>query len=273
MGVNRVPKTWESALAYRANESLIPYQGGTDLMVRGNRVENYLFLNQIPEIATIEMDGERVVIGAGVTYTQVLHSDKITPLFVKIVEEIASPALRNLGSIVGNVCNGSPVGDTLPLLYVYDAMIHVEGERGKREVPIQDFIHEARDLDLREDELVRSISYQNHRFDFERYQKIGPRKACSISKVDVVFVADVDGDVITDVRIAIGAVYKTIVRSRKIEERMIGKTKQEIKTMIPSLVKDYDQMITPVDDKRSTEAYRRSVVQRTLTHFLQEMTD
>ncbi len=267
---NRLPKTWADAVRMRAEEEVIPYFGGTDLMVRGNRTPNYLFLNQIPEIKNYEV-GESVKIGAGVTYKMILDKEDTPNLLRQIVEEVASPALRNMASVIGNVCNASPVGDTLPLFYAFDAVLILESVDGTRELPIEEFITDARKTALKENELVREIVFNNIKYNNEAYEKVGPRSACSISKVDFVGSANTEENILKDIRMAIGAVKNTIVRDREFEDKLKGLSISEIKGDIDNILLHYDNIISPIDDKRSTEYYRRTVVRNIIKDFIMNL--
>lgn len=266
--VKRLPSNLQDALRIRSEERVIPYFGGTDLMVRGNRTENFLFLNQIPEIKDLVITEDKMRIGAGITYRQVLEEEKTPQLFQRIVWEIASPPLRNMASIIGNVCNASPVGDTLPYFYVLNAELELKSATGERRVPITEFITGARKTFLREDELVTAIECEIKAFNNEYYQKVGPRKACSISKVDFVGLAQVEEGVVNDLRMAFGAVKDTIVRDQVLEGDYIGKSLEEVKAAAEEIANRVDQIITPIDDKRSTEDYRRAVVRNMVLDFV-----
>ncbi len=264
---NRLPKTWSEALKIRADEEVIPYFGGTDLMVRGNRTPKYLFLNQVAEIKDYEISDE-VRIGAGVTYSMILENEYTPNLLKLIVEEVASPALRNMASVIGNVCNASPVGDTLPLFYAFDAVLELESVEGSREIPITDFIVDARKTSLKSNELVRAIRFKNLKYNNEYYQKVGPRSACSISKVDFVGIANTENGIVKDIRMAIGAVKNVIVRDVEFEKTLIGLDISELKSKTREIMDFYNGIITPIDDKRSTEKYRRQVVLNLIEDFI-----
>ncbi|MDO5718080.1 MAG: FAD binding domain-containing protein [Tissierellia bacterium] len=267
---NRIPISWKDALDIRFKEDVIPYFGGTDLMVRGNRTKNFLFLNKISEIQDYIIADE-IKIGAGVNYKSILDEENTPKLLRKIVRQIASPALRNMASVIGNICNASPVGDTIPYFYIYDAIIQLESKSSSRELEISDFIVDARKTDLRDDELVRAIVFQNLRYNNEYYQKVGPRSACSISKVDIVAIANTENNIVKDIRIAIGAVKNKIVRDKKFEEKLKGMSIEEIKSKSKAISSYYDSIISPIDDKRSTEDYRRQVAINLVEDFIENI--
>ena len=100
------PKTLAEALELRSKYDLVPYAGGTDLMV-GNRPNvSYLFLGKLAELKGISEDAEFVRIGAAVTYTEALSSPMVPQLMKEAISRIAAPAIRNAGPFGGNLGNG-----------------------------------------------------------------------------------------------------------------------------------------------------------------------
>ena len=118
----------KDALDIRASEEVTPYSGGTDLMIEPKEDAKYLFLNKIPELKNIKEDNEYIYIGATCTFTDILESD-ITPKILKeAVAQIAAPAIRNFGTVGGNICNGSPKGDSSLIFVATDLQVIEEKE-------------------------------------------------------------------------------------------------------------------------------------------------
>ena len=101
------PASLKEALEIRSSNDVVPYAGGTDLMVENRKNVSYLFINGIEELKQIRKEGDYVSIGSCVTFTQALESDLISPLMKDAVREIAAPAIRNAGTFGGNIGNGS----------------------------------------------------------------------------------------------------------------------------------------------------------------------
>ena len=111
--VNHVPVNLQEALELRAEQNLIPYAGGTDLMVENRKNAEYLFLNRVRELKEIRVDENCIRIGAAVTFTESLENELVPAIMKDAVARIASPAIRNAGTFGGNLGNGSAKADTM----------------------------------------------------------------------------------------------------------------------------------------------------------------
>jgi CO/xanthine dehydrogenase FAD-binding subunit len=129
-------KSLREALEIRAAQDVVPYAGGTDLMVENRAGVTYLFLNKVPELKEIRSDGQYVRIGGGVTFTQALGSPLVPPLMKEAVSRIAAPAIRNAGTFAGNIGNGSAKADSVLIAFAADAKVRVVSLRGERIVDI-----------------------------------------------------------------------------------------------------------------------------------------
>ena len=119
------PQTIEEALKLKSamKNNAVLIMGGSDLMVRGSKAENMIFLNSISELRQTKCTENELIIGAGCTYCELIENDDVPDILRSIMMDIASPAVRNAGTVVGNICNASPAGDMLPVLYAMDAVI------------------------------------------------------------------------------------------------------------------------------------------------------
>jgi len=273
------PETLQEALGIRSKYNCLPIAGGTDLMVQKARGfalkpdfdKPLLFIGHLPELNKISIEKDQIYIGAGVLLTDLLNNDKIPEIFKEAVCLMASPPSRNLASVGGNICNASPAGDTLPHLYAVDTQLVLKSAKGERKVPIDQFITGPKRTDLVKDELLTKIIIPNRIFGVNYYRKVGQRKGMSLTKAAFQGMADIEQGKLTDVRIAFGSVAPTIVRSREIEKTMIGKSVEEIKEEIPEILAKYAPLIRPIDDARSSAAYRKKVCLRLLEDFLRKM--
>ena len=265
------PKTLLEALRAKSeNPSFAPYAGGTDWMVTPREDVDLLFLNAIADLREIKETKTHLVIGACCTYTELLESKKLPAVLNRSIVEIASPAIRNMGTMGGNICNASPAGDTLPPLYALDASVRLSSVRGDRDIPLAAFIQGVRQKDLAPDELLTAILLPKQSFTREYYQKVGARSAVAISKVSFAGFKKIENGVVTAIPMAFGSVAATVVRSLKIESSLTGKTPGEISALRDEIVKMYDPLITPIDDQRSTAVYRKRVCFALLKDFLSE---
>lgn len=273
-----MPQSLKEALRIRKEEKAIPFAGGTDLMVKRGRLRGLapyfekpvLFLHKVKELTGVKFEEGRVRIGALSTLSEILENRDIPLILKYAIAEIASPAIRNLATIGGNICNASPAGDTLPPLYVMNARVVLSSFTSEREIKIMDFIKGPGSTDLKEEELLKEIIIPVEFFNIVFYRKVGTRKANSLSKVSFAGVARLDDGIIKDIRISFGAVAPTPLRAPEIEEEIIGKNKVKIIAKIPDILEKYARIIRPIDDQRSTARYRKTISLKILEYFLKE---
>ncbi len=265
------PKTLEEALAAKSeNPNLVPYVGGTDWMVTRSENTPLLFLGYIPSLREINATKDEIVIGSCCTYTQLLESDVVPAFLKQSVIEVASPAIRNLGTLGGNICNASPAGDTLPVLYTLNARVRLASVNGTRDIPLCSFIQGVRKIDLKPDELLESIIIPRHTLTRTYYKKVGARSAVAIAKASFAAGMSVHDGVVTSIPISFGSVSVTVVRRPEIEAMLIGKTPAEIRSMKDAIVSMYEPYVRPIDDQRSTAEYRKKVCLSLLDDFLSQ---
>lgn len=270
------PKNLGEALKIRGETRAIPMAGGTDLMVHRKRWPGLaplferplLFIDRLREIATVGSDAENVRIGACCRLSSLFENGEVPGILKTAISQMASPAIRNRATIGGNICNASPAGDTLPILYALDSSVVLESSNGSRTLPIDRFITGPGETALRHDELLKEILIPKGEFNTVSYRKVGTRAASSCAKLSFVGLAQRREKTVEDIRICFGAVAPTVVRSRPIEERLKGKNTGEIETMISEIRGLYSSLIQPIDDQRSNAYYRKTISLRLLDHFL-----
>jgi len=249
--------------------------GGTDLMVQRRTWANTLpkfdqtiNIIHVKELNFIRQEGSKLHIGATTSYTTLLQHPDVPQLLKDCISVLASPALRNIATIAGNIGNASPAGDTLPILYLYDAIIELSSKHRVRYVPIQDVIVGPRKTTIEYNELITSIILPLHDFSTVRFDKVGGRKADAISKISMAAAARIEDGVIEDIRFAFGAVGPIIVRDTGIEEELLGRTIEDIPDVLPTILSSIASRITPIDDQRSNKNYRSNVALNLLQDFL-----
>jgi xanthine dehydrogenase FAD-binding subunit len=271
------PEKLKDALDFLKIYKALPFAGGTDLMVH---YRNYsgteskidkplLFTDAIKELRHIKVDNDWMEIGAAVLLSE-LEVHKDVPLLLKSsITGIAAPALRNRATLAGNICNASPAGDSLPPLYLYEAELVLASSSGKRFVNIREFITGPGKTILKEDELLTAIRIPLLKQDHKYYRKVGTRAANALSKLSVAAFAVVDEGIISDFRLALGAVAPLIVRDKECEDLVIGCARNQIN--IKEVVKAYGPLIRPIDDQRSTADYRKQVALNIVKDFLEKL--
>jgi len=271
------PNTFEEALKILNEEDVIIYAGGTDLMVKNKNItsllpkftKDLLYVGDLNELKEIKEDDNKIKIGAACTLSSLLRVESIPEVLKEAIQNIASPAIRNMGTIGGNICNASPAGDTLPILYALEAKLKLVSINSSREVNINDFIVGSGKIILKDNEMLESILIEKVKFNKIYYQKVGARKACAISKTSFVALAEVSNQKIIDIRIAIGSVGPKIVRVKEAEDILIGRELKDIENLMSEVKKVYSEKIIPINDQRSTATYRKTVVLRLIQFFLQ----
>lgn len=261
------PFNLSEALQMRADFDIVPYAGGTDLMVSPG-ISSFLFIGDLQELQDIYYDDEGLHIGPCINYTELLHHYLCPELLQATIRKLAAPAIRNQGTIGGNICNASPAGDTLPVLLLYDTKLVLQSTQGQRTVLLRDFIAGRKQIDLRTNELLVDIVLQKKGYNSIYYHKIGSRKAMTISKTAVAAAATIDNDKIVEIGIAFASMYKTPLRFPEIEQGMTGLTREGLSLNRDAFVEQYGMALHPISDVRSTANYRKNATLNLVDDFL-----
>jgi CO/xanthine dehydrogenase FAD-binding subunit len=248
----------------RPGGRLIPIAGCTDLFVSLNfgTLPGTRFLNLWPlaELRRIERKGDRLSIGALSTYTDIIRSPLVRrrlPILAAASREIGGVQIQNRGTLGGNIANASPAGDTLPVLAAADAVVVLRSADGTRRVPFQHFYTGYRQSVMRPQDLI--VAVEVPRVEGRQwFRKVGTREAQAISKVVMAAIRA------RRPRLALGSVAPTVVRARRTEEALAAGASIEDAAAILT------DEIAPIDDVRSTAAYRRRVAANLLRRFWTE---
>jgi len=273
------PDTLIEALKIRSETDCLPIAGGTDLMVQKARgtglgpgfEKSLLFIGHLPELRRIERKEGFIHIGPAVLLTEILQHPLIPETFKKAVALMASPPSRNLATLGGNICNASPAGDTLPYLYAADGEVLLENHAFERRIAIEDFITGPKQTDLKPDELLTDIIIPDIDIPLTYYKKVGQRRGMSLTKASFHGLAEVLDGYVEDLRMAFGSVAPTIVRSRDIENSLLGESVSALKFRLEEIRELYDPLIQPIDDARSSAEYRKNVCFNILKDFLNHL--
>ena len=271
-----IPKDLKEALQILSEHECYIMAGGTDLMVVKHRSSGLLptfdkdviYIMGLEELNFIKKVDGNIVIGATANYADILKSPIIPQLLKDIVIEIASPSLRNMATLVGNIGNASPAGDALVGLYLYDALIELTSVRGKRIMPISEFIYGVRRIHREKDELITSVIIPEQHFTNTKWKKVGSRKAETISKITFSGSYTLDKGIIKDIRLAFGSVGITVVRRPELETKYIGLSVEQLKSKIDEILSEYGNFVLPISDQRSTKDYRYKVAMNIARDFL-----
>ena len=269
------PRSLAEAYALVAEQPYRPLAGGTDLLVQltgelGPAPERVLNLWQLDELRGIEVRSNVLELGALTTYAGIRRSAACqahAPSLVDAAATIGAVQIQHRGTIGGNVMNASPAGDTLPVLLALDAVLVLGSTAGEREVAAADFWPAYRRTAARPDELLVRIRIPVVTDREQRFRKVGTRRAQAISKV-VVAAAWRGVDGWRDVRIALGSVAPTPIRVAAAEAALEGRPHDV--ASIEAAVAALGSAINPIDDVRSTAAYRREAARRVVRRLLTE---
>ena len=263
-----LPVSLDEALRVRASADVVPYVGGTDLMIEANPDANYLFLHKIPELRGITDDGLYIRIGASTTFTEAAESPLCPAILREAILQIAAPAIRNLGTIGGNIGNGSPKADSALVFFVTDSKLRLMSVRGERVIPIKEFYLGRNKLALEPDELIVEILMPRQGLDRYYYRKVGAREALAISRISFAGLMEERDGCIVNLAVAFGAVSDVIIRRDDIDAMLIGKTVENAKALLADYLDAYDKAIKPIRG-RVSEKYRKAVCMNLLRDFLE----
>lgn len=293
------PATLAEAYALLQAAPHRPMAGATDLLVQitgeiGTLPERVLDLWRLDELRGIRTANGALELGALTTYTEIRQSALCAahaPGLVAAAATIGAEQIQQRGTLGGNVMNASPAGDTLPVLLAMDAELVIGGPVGERTVPAAAFWPAYRQTAVQPGELlvrVRLLLVEGRQV---RFRKVGTRRAQAISKVvlALAWTAEASGGATTgattggtsagvgngattgawrDVRLALGSVAATPIRAAATEAILEGAqpTAETADRAIAALAAE----LQPIDDVRSTAAYRREVACRVLRRLLRD---
>lgn len=262
------PSTLDEAISLLASAPDVwtPIHGGTDLLVRMRRGETrcrgLLDLTGIAGFGDIGLHDNFLLIGAGATHAR-LAADPLVrthaPALAVAAELIGSPAIRNRGTIGGNLANASPAADTLPPLYVLDAEVALSGPTGTRWVPVHEFATGPGKTVRTKTEIVSAVRFPARGPEVRSaFERLGTRKALAIARVSVAVSARVEADgILRRVRVALGAVGPTVIRARETEAILEGSV--WVEDVARSACEAVMQEARPITDLRAGEDYRREM--------------
>ena len=269
-----IPSNLNEALEILSKHNCFVLAGGTDLMVQKHVStgvlphfeKDILYVMDLKELDYINLDSDKNIhIGASTRFIEIEESPLVPEIYKKVIREIASPNIRNMATMTGNIANASPAGDSIVPLVLNDADVVLASVNGERTVSVNDFILGVRKIDRKPDEMIREIVLKPQELNYF-YKKVGSRKAESITKVSFLGAYKVENGIIKDFRVAFGSVAIKVVRNTKVEKKYIGKSIKELK--VNQVVQDYVKLIAPITDQRSNKEYRHKVAMNLLKKFL-----
>ena len=246
-------------------------QGATDVGVwitkRNFTAPAMLSLSKIEALKAISEENAHIAVGANVTLTQFEAAiEKRIPELHRILHVFGSPQIKNAGTLVGNIANGSPIGDTLPYLFVADAQLELAGTRGTRLVPVNNFYLGYKKFDLQPDEIITRVFVPVLNDTLKLY-KVSRRRDLDISAFTAAIRLRVNGH-IEEARVAYGGVAPTVVRLPKTESFLTGKAPSlDVFARAGEIARSE---VKPISDVRGGAAYRSQLAENILSKFWYE---
>lgn len=246
---------------YRTEARLLA--GGTDLLVwmkkRTASPSVVVDINRVAELSFIEMKEGHLHIGAATKLNAIRESSLVqerVPLLADAIGSLATYAIRNRATIGGNLCSASPAADTAPPLLALNASVIFQGPDGERSVGLPEFFIGPAQTVKGPDEVLRELKIPCKK-GHAAFLKLGRRKGFTLSIASAAAFAVITDGKFEDVRVAVGAVAPTPMRSKRAEEALRGKAvSEELMDKAEELVKEE---IAPITDVRASEAYRREM--------------
>lgn len=217
-------------------------------------------LYRIPETSRVETGTKAVTIGASVTLAELRRAVKdVFPEFCGILNVFASPQIKNVATLIGNIANASPIADTLPFLFVMNAELEIRGPAGKRRVGINDFYRGYKKMDLAPEEVIAAVRIPKLKANEKlRLHKVSRRKDLDISCVTAGYLFRMRGRAVAEARVAYGGVGPTVLRLPRTEEFLRGKP-FSLETL-ESAGETARSEVSPITDVRGSRDYRLRLV-------------
>ncbi|MGB1211723.1 MAG: xanthine dehydrogenase small subunit [Pikeienuella sp.] len=232
-----------------------------------------VFISHLDELRDLTVTDDALQIGSGVSYTDSREAMAAAyPHLGPFWDRIAGWQIRSMGTIGGNVANGSPIGDTPPVLIALNATITLRQGTGRRALPIEDFFIDYGKQDMAKGEFLELISVPTPAADdIHAAYKISKRRDEDISSVCAAFNVTVKAGTITAARIAFGGMAATPKRAPTVEAALVGKPWAEASLTDAAALLGED--FTPLTDWRASAAYRLQVSQNLFRRFWHDQQD
>jgi xanthine dehydrogenase small subunit len=267
------------AVKFRAdNSDCTIVAGATDVGVQINKFvrepSTIVSIASLMELRGVEVIDGSIVAGALASIADVEHvCQEALPEYARLLYWFGSQPIRNAGTIGGNIANGSPIGDSMPAMYVLDGQVELTGLNGTRRVNINDFYTGYKKTVMVPDEIItRVIIPLPSSCDVFKLYKVSRRKDLDISAFTAaIWMRRNGGETIDDVRIAYGGVGPNIIRLRKTEDYFRGNALTvETVRQAAAIAR---QEIAPISDVRGSADYRAQLGENVLRKFYAELSN
>jgi len=229
-----------------------------------------VFIGHLADLKRIGVSGDALFLGAGVTYSE--SAAVIAEHFPHLAgfwNRIGGWQVRNMGTIGGNIANGSPIGDTPPALIALGAELMLRRGSKRRTVPLEAFFIDYGKQDRAPDEFVESVRIPLPAPDtLNAAYKVSKRRDEDISAVCGAFSVQLEGDRVVSARLAYGGMAATPKRAAQAEAALVGQPWNEasVRAAMTAMGQDF----TPLSDWRASAAYRSKIAANLLLRFFLE---
>ncbi len=263
--------TDELATVIEAEPAAVLLAGGTDIGLwitkQLRELPAIIYIGEVEELKRIRADSHAITIGAAASLTDAWQAIIAAyPQLAEIAKRFGSPPVRHSGTLCGNIANGSPVGDSMPVLMALEAQLELRRGSQTRHVAIERFYIGYQHKDLAPGEFLASVTVPLPR-PGQRVAayKVSKRFEQDISAICGAFSMTLDGDHAAAVRIAYGGMAAVPARARAAEAALEGRpfSEQSVSAAIASLAEDF----RPITDLRASSGYRMKIAGNLLRRF------
>jgi xanthine dehydrogenase FAD-binding subunit len=254
--------------------------GGTDIIpgfqIQSSRFDGIKILvdiHKLEALNSIKKEAGHILIGAATNFTH-LGTDAMIkehlPILAKAALSVGCPQIRNRATVAGNFVNNAPCADSVPALLVYNTLIQIQSSSGKKEMPLAQFLEKPYKTQLKPYEIVTHlrvpIPAPNVTGDF---YKLGRRRGAAISRISLALLAEIEGDIIKDMRLASGAVTPIGKRFHALEDSAKGKTVSS--DLFKRLAHQLGKEILEITGLRWSSPYKLPVVQQCVYQLFEKV--
>ena len=264
------PNSIDQAVALLAEKPRTVLAGGTDLYPATKAQSLHgcvLDLNGIAGLRGVTREDAGWRIGAGTTWTDVLRAD-LPPAFdglKRAAREVGAAQIQNVGTLAGNLCNASPAADGAPPLLTLDSAVEMVSERGKRVLPLGEFLIGPRRTALASDEMVSALLIPaGADAGMGNFAKLGARTHLVISIAMVAARLVVEDGQVTVARVAVGSCSATARRLMTLERSLMGGDAGDVAAHVR-------EALDPIDDVRGTAGYRKDAAAAMVSRMIEGM--
>ncbi|TIS60319.1 MAG: xanthine dehydrogenase small subunit [Mesorhizobium sp.] len=230
-----------------------------------------IFIGNLDGLCAISEDKGVISIGAGVTYSEAFSMlAKRIPALGPLFDRIGGDQVRNMGTIGGNIANGSPIGDTPPPLIALGARLILRRGDKRRTIPLEDFFIAYGKQDRRPGEFVEAVHVPvpARGTKFAVYKITKRRDEDITAALGAFFLTLARDGRVADIRIAYGGMAATPKRAFGVEKALLGKpwTEETVQVAMGEYANDF----TPLTDMRASAEYRALAARNLLLRFFVE---